>query len=267
LPVFKFSFFLHGKIADMSKKLVVANWKLNPSTLEEADRIIKIISRAKITGATLVVCPPAVFLGRFTSRKMSLSFGVQDIFYETAGAFTGEYSALMAKSTGARFAIVGHSERRAYGETNKIVAKKVEASLKAKLGTILCVGEKERDTHGHYLSYLKAQIDESLEGVSKNHIDGLIIAYEPLWTIGERSRGAMEARDLHETALFVRKVLHDYFGKKALSIPILYGGSVDSENARTLIIDGQVDGLLIGRESIKPEHFLKIARSVTGAKS
>lgn len=247
----------------MAKKLIVANWKLNPTSFEEADRLIKTLSRARISGPTVVICPPALYLSRFTLRKSKLLFGVQDIFTENSGAFTGEISAPMAKSVGAHFSIIGHSERRALGESNSTVSKKTSASLRAGLHTVLCVGEKERDSHGHYLSYLKAQIDESLEGVTKNQIEKLIIAYEPIWAIGTRAEGAIESRELQETVIFIHKVLHDRFGKKALSIPILYGGSVDVVNAETLVLEGRVNGLLVGRESLKAPHFLKIVSALS----
>lgn len=246
----------------MSKKLVIGNWKLHPDSFEEAERIIKTLSKVKVPSVSFVVCPPAVYLSRLSKGKKGFLFGVQDVFYESAGAYTGEYSATMAKSVGAQFAIVGHSERRALGETNTTVSKKALAAIKGRLTAVVCVGEKERDTHGHYLSYLKAQLDESLEGISKHYADKLVIAYEPLWAIGEKAIHAVSPRDLHEMVLFVRKVLHDSFGKRALSIPILYGGSVDSENAVPLLKEGMANGLLIGRESVKADHFAKIIRSV-----
>jgi triosephosphate isomerase len=250
----------------MAKKLVVGNWKLNPSTYEEGERMLKALSSKKISGVTVAICPPSVFLSRITSKKRSIFFGVQNIFYESAGAFTGEISASQAKSVKAHFAIIGHSERRAMGETNAVVAKKVQASLRAGLHTILCIGEKERDVHGHYLSYLKAQIDESLDGLSKSFPEKLIIAYEPIWAIGEKSAGAMEPRDLYETVIFIRKVLHDRFGKRALQATILYGGSVDPANTARLISEGSVNGLLVGRQSLRPDNFLQIIQEVGKAK-
>lgn len=250
----------------MSRKLIVANWKLNPSSILEAERVIKGIGSKKWKKVSVVVCPPAVFLSKLALKKSGILFGVQNVFYESSGSFTGEVSASMVKSVGASFAIVGHSERRAIGESNIDVSKRVLATVKADLNAILCVGEKERDPHGHYLSYLKAQIDESLAGVSKSYSKRLVLAYEPLFAIGEKSNGAMEPRDLHETILFIRKVLHDRFGKIAFSIPVLYGGSVDYLNADKLIAEGNADGLLVGRESIKPDRFLKIISAVEGLK-
>src|SRR3989344_4292537 len=246
----------------MSRKLIVANWKLNPSSILEAERIIKGIGAKKWKKVSVIVCPPSVFLSKLALKKSGILFGVQNVFYESAGSFTGEVSASMAKSAGASFAIIGHSERRAMGESNSDVSKRILATVKADINAILCVGEKERDLHGHYLSYLKAQIDESLAGVSKSYVKNLVLAYEPLFAIGEKSDGAMGPRDLHETILFIRKVLHDRFGKIAFSIPILYGGSVDYLNADKLIKEGNADGLLVGRESVKPDRFLKIISAV-----
>lgn len=252
----------------MSKKIVVGNWKLNPSSFEEADRIVKSLSRKKINGVTLVICPPSIYLSRLIHKKSKIVFGVQDLFYEKSGAYTGEISASMVRSVGATYAIIGHSERRNYGETNDKVSLKVKAGLESGLNVVLCVGEKERDVHGHYLSYLKAQIDESLALVNKNVLNkgSLLVAYEPVWAIGEKSSGPMDARDLHETSLFVRKVLHDKFGKKAFDIPLLYGGSVDQRFSGVLVKEGEVDGLLVGRESLRPESLYQIVESVRSTK-
>lgn len=252
----------------MAKKLIVGNWKLNPETVEEASRIIKGISRKIPRGVTVVVCPPTVYLSSFAKRgkKSSLSYGAQNVFYESSGAFTGEVSPKMIWSVGGDYVIVGHSERRALGETNQIVSKKVSASLKVGLKTILCIGEKERDHHGHYLSYLKAQILESIEGVSPSSVERLIIAYEPVWAIGVQSHGAMEPGELLETSLFIKKVLHERFGKKGLTVPLLYGGSVDPVNAEALLSEGKADGFLVGRDSLKPENFVKIIRAAEKAR-
>lgn len=250
----------------MSKKLIIANWKLNPSSLEEAERIVKGLGNKKWKKVSVVICPPAVFLSKLALKKGGALFGVQNVFYELVGPFTGEVSAGMARSAGATFAIVGHSERRAMGESNSDVSKRVLAVIKAGLKAVLCVGEKERDLHGHYLSYLKAQIDESLIDISKSQAKLLVLAYEPLFAIGEKSNGAMEPSDLRETILFIRKVLHGRFGKMAFSIPILYGGSVDYLNAGQLVKEGGADGLLVGRESTRSDRFLKIIAAVENLK-
>ncbi len=245
------------------KKIVIGNWKLNPSTLEEAERIIKLLTRKPVPSVTAVICPPAVFLSRFTHKKSHIAFGIQTLSHETSGAFTGEISATQAKSVGASVAIIGHSERRAMGESNELVSRKVFSSLKAGLTTVVCVGEKERDVHGHYLSYLKAQIDESLALVPKTLSKQLIIAYEPLYAISGAGHSALLPEELEQTVLFVRKVLHDLFGKKAVTTPILYGGSVDPINISALVKSGGVDGFLVGKESLRPEHFLSILRAVS----
>ena len=171
----------------------------------------------------------------------------------------------MVYEAGARFAIVGHSERRRLGETDENVSKKVLAALKERITPILCVGEGERDSHGLYLHTLKEQIRNSLSGVSKNSIKKIIIAYEPVWTIGKEAKDAMNADILHQTVILIRKILVDRFGPTGRGVKIIYGGSVAPENAREIVRGGEVDGLLVGHQSLKPESFKKILKEVAKA--
>ena len=249
-----------------SSRLVVANWKLNPGTLSEAKKIFTAEAKGIPRGVTAVICPPALFLGDLMRLRHgnSLFFGLQNVFWESTGAFTGEYSAEMAKSMEVTYAIVGHSERRALGETDAMISSKVVAVLKTGLTAVVCVGERERDEHGAYLPELEKQIKASLAGVVGN-LSNLVIAYEPIWAIGKGARFAMSGRDLHETVNFIHKVLHDRFGKTAVSVPVLYGGSVAPENAGALVAEGNVKGFLVGGQSLKPEAFKSILTAVSEA--
>jgi triosephosphate isomerase (TIM) len=250
----------------MNKKpLIVGNWKMNPSSLVDSKKLLRKISQkvSKIKKATVVVCPPSLFLlglkGDYKGSK--ISFGLQNISSEKAGAYTGEVSANMLSKAGGKFVILGHSERRAMGETDDTISKKIKLALSENLTPVICIGEKVRDTQGEYLLFLKTQISETLSSVSKRDLSKIIIAYEPVWAIGEGSR-AMTPRDVHETVLFLRKTLSDIYGKKeAMETKFLYGGSVDFSNARAIMIDGDVDGFLVGRASLDADTFVRIIES------
>jgi len=248
------------------RNLVVANWKLNPESLDRAKEIFNGIrlSAKSLKNTDVVVCPPFPFvfpLVKLNSPK-NLFLGSQNVFYEMKGAFTGEVSAGMIKNLGVRFAIIGHSERRAMGETNEIVRKKLAAAFDAGLVPILCVGEKERDKDGGHLDFIKNQIKECLFGLQKKHLVGINIAYEPIWAIGKSYKEAMSPTDIHETALFIKKVIGENFGRDiAAGCKILYGGSVEAESASAIAEHGNVDGLLVGHASLVPEQFSAILKA------
>ena len=147
------------------KKIIVGNWKMNPVSLDEAKRIYKLTKKAadKLTKIDVVACPPFVYVPLLSKvgSKSSVALGVQNIFYEEQGSFTGEISARMLKDLGVTYAIVGHSERRAMGETDESISKKVQMLLDCGIRPILCVGEKERNDHGEHLDFLKNQIKNS----------------------------------------------------------------------------------------------------------
>ncbi len=149
--------------------------------------------------------------------------------------------------------IIGHSERRKMGETDEDVNKKVLLALKAKLTPIVCIGETTRDEEGKYLGFIKEQIEKALAGVQKNSLNKIIIAYEPVWAIGAST--AMEAPDIHEMTIYIKKTLIDLYKMKSVSVAILYGGAVDPANAQGILTDGEADGLLVGRQSLDSEAF------------
>ena len=243
-------------------KLVIANWKMAPLAAKDGVKIIATFNRQKPAKDTYVGwCPPFVHLAPLKAKFRAAEFGVQDVFWEEAGAFTGEISAPMAKAAGAGFAIVGHSERRAMGESDADVARKVCAATDAGLQVLLCVGERERDEAGKYLRTLAAQIRASLEGVDPKAAKMVAVAYEPIWAIGA-GKSAIGPRELLETSRFVRKVLREVLGDAiGAKTYVLYGGSVSPDNAAALLGEGEVDGFLVGRASLDPYAFAAIVKA------
>lgn len=249
----------------MKKKLIIGNWKMNPTTLNEARRIFRSTKNTakKLTRTDVVVCPPFVYISVLLPKRSEpvVSIGAQDSYIQEQGSFTGEVSPFMLKELGVTYVIIGHSERRAKGETDEIISNKVAMALEAGLHVVLCVGEKERDEHGSHLEVLKAQIKDSLNKVPKKLIGKLVVAYEPVWAIGAKE--AMSPALVYEMSLFVKKSLADAYGHdEAVSTPVLYGGSVNFRNAGDIITMGKVDGLLVGRESLNSDGFTELLKTV-----
>lgn len=252
-------------MAKAKRKIIVGNWKMAPDTLVEAKQIFTTVARgvSRLKRTQAAVCPPFLFFHSLISGYTGtrVGFGVQDIFYEESGAYTGEVSPVAVKRMGGTYAIVGHSERRLLGETNAIVAKKTAAALKAGLTPIICIGERTRDNEGKYLGEIKEQLLESLGKLQRPSLSSVIIAYEPIWAIGASS--AMSPRDMHEMRIYIQKVLTDSFGKDvAALVRVLYGGSVDGSNAGSIVGESEVDGLLVGRQSLTGEGFMAILKAV-----
>lgn len=250
-----------------AKHLVVGNWKMYvdslPKAKELAGKVARTASRLKRTN--VVICPPHAFLGAIASgaRRGTLGFGAQDVSAETDAKRTGENSAYIVKGAGATHVILGHSERRALGETDAVVAVKASRALKAGLTPIVCVGETERDMCGEYLSLLESQIRGSLRNVPRAKASQLVVAYEPLWAIGKSAQDAVTPALLHEMTLFIKKILVSLYGRSAgTAARIIYGGSVETENVAALIAGGAVDGVLVGHASVDAKEFSAILRAV-----
>lgn len=249
----------------VKKKLIVGNWKMNPVSPREAGAIFAgIKAGASIAKkATTVICPPFIFITDLvkSAKAGKVKIGAQAGIAEVSGACTGEISIAMIAATGAEYIILGHSERRAVGETDEEINKEVRTALKTGLRVILCVGEKIKDEHGDYLSFVKDQLTAALSGVPKNQLGNLIIAYEPVWAIGAGATESETPENFLHNALFVRKTLDGlYDNKVAHSTPILYGGSVDKKNAADFLTRGEADGLLIGRASLDPVQLAEIIK-------
>lgn len=245
-------------MANEPRPLVAGNWKMNglASSIAELQAMIKGASNQP-PRADLMICPPATLIASFANaaRGSAIAIGAQDCHAEASGAFTGDISAEMLKDAGATAVIVGHSERRAlHGETDEMVRAKAMAARRAGLTAILCVGEtrEERDA-GATMARIKRQLDGSLPG----SLDGLVIAYEPVWAIGTGLTPTPE--DVAQVHQMIRSDLISRDKAEGARVRILYGGSVKPQNAKELMAVANVNGALVGGASLKAADFLGIA--------
>ncbi len=241
---------------------IIANWKMNPGSFFEADELIKAVKNGikKPENVKIVICPPAVYLSKIkTNAKFEL--GIQNIFWENRGAYTGEISAKMAKNLGANYVIIGHSERRRYlGETGEMINLKIKSALENNLNPILCIGEtldeKKEDKTGEVIA---RQLELAFKNIPKFQIPNskFQIAYEPIWAIGTGITPAVD--EIMSIALLIRKIITKLYGREtAEKISILYGGSVDAQNAYDFVRKANTDGLLIGGASLNVGEFVRI---------
>jgi len=246
------------------KKIIVANWKCNPASLVQARKMfLGLQAGVKNNKAEVVICPPFVYLTEaakvFKGGKIKL--GAQDCFWAQGGPYTGEVSSSMLKSVGVRYVILGHSERRAKGEDNATIVKKIKAVLKNNLTPIVCLGETaEQKQKGETFMVLEEEVKALFGGLAGIQIKKIIIAYEPIWAISTAVNSRVCSPDEALTAiLFLRKLLAKMAGPRAgQSLPILYGGNVDSKNVKDYLQSEAVSGLLVGGASLDIKEFLKI---------
>ena len=249
-------------------KLIVANWKMNPSSADKAKEIIAGIKKeSKSFGdVRLVICPPFVYLNEVSnaiSSSKKLILGAQDVFVGLGVSHTGEVGVDLLKKAGVKYIIVGHSERRATLDSDEVVKAKMLGALKENFKVILCVGEKERDEHGNHYHEIKRQLEDAIIKLPKKFIKNLVIAYEPVWAIGRPENEAIKPDQLHEITIFIKRLISDTLGAEAVKkVKILYGGSVTKNNFKEIVEKGNVDGLLIGRESLKVENFVELIKEI-----
>lgn len=257
----------------MRRPLIAGNWKMNLN-LREARELVRAIraglGTAEMERLEVVVCPAHVYLLAVADAVAGspIRFGSQDVYFEPAGAFTGEVSAQMVAETGAKYAIIGHSERRhtiGHLEDDRSINLKVRAAQKAGLTPILCVGETlaERKAEQTF-DVLTFQLTAGLVGVGVRTADDLVVAYEPVWAIGTGHNATPE--QAQEAHAHLRCRLRELAGSVADAIRILYGGSVKPDNAKDIMAQPDVDGGLIGGASLKAESFLGIIRATLAAK-
>lgn len=241
--------------------LIAGNWKMNgvAASLAEAQAVAAGLGA---TSARVAICPPATLLARAASATSgtALLLGGQDCRAEISGAFTGDISAEMLADAGASLVILGHSERRGgYGETDSLVAAKVEAALRAGLEPIICVGETlEERKAGKALEIVTGQVRGSLPAA----LDGkaFSVAYEPVWAIGTGLTPTTP--EIEEIHVAIRATLVEVFGDHGKTPPILYGGSVKPSNANEILHAAEVGGALVGGASLKAQDFLGIINAL-----
>ncbi|GAB2507297.1 triose-phosphate isomerase [Pseudoxanthomonas sangjuensis] len=247
----------------MRRKIVAGNWKLHGTRGFATALVAEIAGALPLPGVDVVILPPLPYLGDLIEdfEQVELGFGAQDVSHNEKGAFTGEVSAAMLADVGARYGLVGHSERRQYHyENSDLVAKKFVAAKNAGLVPILCVGETlEQREAGQAEETIAAQLQPVLERAGVAAFAGAVVAYEPVWAIGTgRTATPEQAQEMHA---FIRGQVAARDARIASSLPVLYGGSVKPDNAAALFAQPDIDGGLIGGASLVAADFLAIARA------
>ncbi len=249
----------------MRKIVIAGNWKMN-NDLKESEKLIvdlKNLLQNEKPNCDVVVCPPYTSLSEASKllKGSQIKLGAQNMHFEENGAFTGEVSALMLKSVGCEYVILGHSERRhIFGESNEMINKKIKKALSAGLKPIFCVGEllEERE-NGTTNDVVKKQILKGLAEISADDMKNIIVAYEPVWAIGTgKTASPAQAQEVHE---FIRDLVEiTYSLEIANDLVIQYGGSVKPDNAKELISQKDIDGALVGGACLKADSFVGIIK-------
>jgi len=245
--------------------IIAGNWKMY-KTEEEATQLVSDLKQRlrDVIGVKVIVCPPFTALSSVNRilQDSSILLGAQNMHWEEKGAYTGEISPSMLLTSGCKYVIIGHSERRSYfHETDKFVNLKIKSALKFDLFPIVCVGEKleERETNKTE-EVIKIQIQGAYKDLTIQQAEKTIVAYEPVWAIGTgKTATPQQANEVHN---FIRKLISAGFTREtAERINILYGGSVKPENSRELLEMSDIDGALVGGASLDAESFEDIVRS------
>lgn len=243
------------------KPLIAGNWKMNKTPSESVSWLGNFKAALKDTPhdhAEVLLCVPATHLTAMVAAQGFVELGAQDISEHESGAYTGEISGAMIKDTGARYVVIGHSERREYhSESDALVNAKVKQTLAHGLRPILCVGESEAQRDADKAEQVVVnQLKAGLEGVSFDDANDLVVAYEPIWAIGTGKTATSD--DAQEMSATIRGVLNDLYPAQASHMRILYGGSMKPSNARELLGKADINGGLIGGASLKIEDLSAI---------
>ncbi len=247
----------------MRKKVIAGNWKMNMLPNEAIAFIEELIPLVKDTKNEVILCVPYtdLFYSLLSAQGTNIKIGAQNMHFEESGAYTGEISGKMLKSIGVEYVIIGHSERRQFfNETNETVNRKIKTALQEGLKPIVCVGETiEQREEGKTVEIITKQTELALEGLTKEEIEGVIIAYEPIWAIGTGKTATSE--DANSSIKEIRKKISKIYGQNiADRVIIQYGGSVKSSNAKELFEMSDIDGALVGGASLKADEFSKIVK-------
>jgi triosephosphate isomerase len=251
----------------MRKKIVAGNWKMNMDYSEGVatfSEIVNMVRDERIGEQIAVICAPYIHLNSLAQLASGVvKIGAQNCHQNESGAYTGEISAKMIKSTGCDYVIVGHSERRQYfAETDALLAEKTAIALKNNLTPIFCIGETlDERNNGSYYQVLKSQLENGLFSLSAEDFAKVVLAYEPVWAIGTGLTATPEqAQDIHA---FIRSEIEAKYGfEQADDTTILYGGSCNPKNAAELFAQHDIDGGLIGGASLKSRDFTDIIKAL-----
>ncbi len=247
----------------MNKITIIGNWKMNLRNSSSNNLINQIQTKLNNNDyhhANIIVCPSFIHLLPVKSElNIKIKLGCQDLFWENDGAYTGEISAPMVKDAGCKYAIIGHSERRMnLNESDNMINKKIIACFNNQITPIVCIGEtiKQRK-YNQTLKVLKNQILSAFKNISPNKFKNIYLAYEPIWAIG--SNRPASPRDAKKAAIYIKNtVLKKYKALKNDFIKVLYGGSVNAQNIRSFTEIEEIDGVLVGGESISSSGFVKL---------
>lgn len=252
----------------MRTPLVMGNWKLN-GTKESVKALVEALVKpaAENSKVEVAVCAPAIFIGLVESlaKDSALKYGSEDVDVHTKGAFTGENSPAMIKEFGCKYAIVGHSERRAYhNETDQVVAAKFKAAQESGLVPVLCIGESLEQFEANKTNEVcETQLKAVIDACGIEAFNNAVIAYEPIWAIGTGKTATPEiAQNVHAN---IRQLLAKYSADVAAKVQILYGGSCNAKTAYDLFTQPDIDGGLVGGASLKADEFTVIIESATKA--
>ncbi len=244
----------------MRRPIIAGNWKLNKTPSETVALVEEIKPLVKDARAEVVVCPTSacLFAAKMALDGSDIALGAQNVYFEDAGAFTGEVSVDTLIELGVRYVIIGHSERREYfAETDETVNKKVLKCLEKRLRPIICVGERLYERELNITDEtVRRQVKLALTGLSAQDMDEIVIAYEPVWAIGTGKTATSE--QANETIRAIRTVVNELMGDASNRLRIQYGGSMNADNAAQLMAMSDIDGGLIGGASLKADAFSKI---------
>ena len=245
----------------MRKPIIAGNWKMNKTPEEAKQLVTELIPLVKDAACDVVVCTPAVCFAAVApiNEGTNVKLGAQNVHFKASGAYTGELSADMLKAAGCEYVIIGHSERRQYfGETDKTVNLRTVAAVKAGLKAIVCVGEMKDEREAGYTDMIVTyQTQMALHGLTAEEVEGVVIAYEPVWAIGTGLTATDE--QANETIGVIRKAIAAKFGEEtAAKVRIQYGGSMKGSNVKGLMAQPEIDGGLIGGASLKAADFAQV---------
>ena len=250
----------------MRYPVIGANWKMNRGTPSEAkEMLLELIPMVKdIKNVEIVIAPPYTSINKTLEivANTNIKVGAQNMYFEESGAFTGEISPIFLKKIGCEYVILGHSERRnIFNETDELINKKIKKALEIMLSPIVCIGEHlEEREKGNTKNVIENQFNLTFEGMTKEQIKKIVIAYEPIWAIGTGKTATPEqAEEIH---VFIREIIEEKYDKDtADSVRIQYGGSIKPANAKELFSKPNIDGGLVGGASLQAESLYEIIKS------